>query len=406
TTTATLPHGPRWLKLARAGSNFSAWHSLDGIDWTQVGTAQAIALPATLRAGIATTSGNTARPARGLFSGIQVSGTPENAAPLSQAATTPSISAAAFRVLAGSVLDDAPDAPDAQWSVVSGPGVVTFEDAAAAQTTAQFAAEGAYVLRLSADDGEASSFDDVAVDVQFATLGFGAAADAAEEGAAPGLVTVTRNGQLDMPLTVHYTTGGSASAPGDYQALPGSVTIPAGESSAAIQVQPVADDVAEGDKTLAINLQADATYHLPVEPVSVIQVKDRPMDAWRFAQFGAQANNPAVNGLLMDPDNDGWNNLLEYALGLQGMEPDESPLAQDTATVGQDKFLRLTVPKNPDATGITYTVEATSDVTDPLSWSSAGLVVEVDNATTLRVRDNVPAGPGVIRFLRARVTMP
>ena len=406
TTTASLPHGPRWLKLARAGSNFSAWHSLDGIDWTQVGTAQAIALPATLRAGIATTSGNTARPARGLFSGIQVSGTPENAAPLSQAATTPSISAAAFRVLAGSVLDDAPDAPDAQWSVVSGPGVVTFEDAAAAQTTAQFAAEGAYVLRLSADDGEASSFDDVAVDVQFATLGFGAAADAAEEGAAPGLVTVTRNGQLDMPLTVHYTTGGSASAPGDYQALPGSVTIPAGESSAAIQVQPVADDVAEGDKTLAINLQADATYHLPVEPVSVIQVKDRPMDAWRFAQFGAQANNPAVNGLLMDPDNDGWNNLLEYALGLQGMEPDESPLAQDTATVGQDKFLRLTVPKNPDATGITYTVEATSDVTDPLSWSSAGLVVEVDNATTLRVRDNVPAGPGVIRFLRARVTMP
>lgn len=406
TTTVSLPPGPRWLKLARAGNAFSAWHSVDGVDWTQTGTTLTLALPATLRAGIATTSGNVSRPARGLFSGTQVSGTPENAAPRAQAAATPSLNSAAFRALPGSAADDTQDALEVKWSVVSGPGVVTFENDTAADTSAQFGTEGAYVLRLSADDSEAASFGDVAVDVEFATLGFGALADAEEEGGAPGMVTVTRTGPLDMPLTVHYTTGGDATAPGDYQSLPGSVTLPAGASSALIEVQPVPDDVAEGDKTLEVTLLADGTYHLPAEPGASIQVKDRPLDAWRFAQFGASANDPAVAGLLMDPDNDGWNNLLEYAFGLQGMEPDESPLVQDMATVGQDKFLRLTVPKNPDATGIIHTVEATSDLTDPLSWSSAGLVIEVNNATTLRVRDNVPAGPGVIRFLRARVTMP
>ena len=406
TTTVSLPPGPRWLKLTRAGNAFSAWHSVDGVEWTQAGTTLTLALPATLSAGIATTSGNVSRPARGLFSSIQVSGTPENAAPLSQASASPSIAAAAFRALAGSALDETSPVPEVQWSVVSGPGVVTFEDDTAAETSAAFSVEGSYTLRLSADDGEAASFGDVAVEVEFATLGFDALADAEEEGAVPGMATVTRTGPVDMPLTVHYLTGGDASAPGDYQSLPGSVTIPAGESSAVIQVQPVPDDVAEGDKTLEVTLLADGTYHLPAEPEASIQMKDRPLDAWRFAQFGASANDPAVTGLLMDPDNDGWNNLLEYALDLRGSLPDESPLEQDIASVGQDKFLRLTVPKNPDATGIIHTVEATSDLANPMSWSSAGLVIEVDNATTLRVRDNVPAGPGVIRFLRARVTMP
>ncbi len=40
------------------------------------------------------------------------------------------------------------------WSVESGPGEVTFADAGAVVTTASFSAPGAYVLRLTADNGE------------------------------------------------------------------------------------------------------------------------------------------------------------------------------------------------------------------------------------------------------------
>ena len=43
------------------------------------------------------------------------------------------------------------------WSKYTGPGAVTFADAHSAITTATFSAPGAYVLRLSAENGEASS---------------------------------------------------------------------------------------------------------------------------------------------------------------------------------------------------------------------------------------------------------
>lgn len=45
----------------------------------------------------------------------------------------------------------------------------------------------------------------------------------------PGAFAVTRMGGADAPLTVNYSVTGTATAGDDYQALPGSVTIPAGE---------------------------------------------------------------------------------------------------------------------------------------------------------------------------------
>ena len=69
--------------------------------------------------------------------------------------------------LTGAVSDDAlpnpPAACTAAWSVVSGPGTVTFGDAAAASTTADFSAAGTYVLRLTASDSVATASDDVQV---------------------------------------------------------------------------------------------------------------------------------------------------------------------------------------------------------------------------------------------------
>ena len=50
-----------------------------------------------------------------------------------------------------------------QWSKISGPGTVTFEKAGAPSTSATFSAPGAYVLRLTAINGEARASDEVAV---------------------------------------------------------------------------------------------------------------------------------------------------------------------------------------------------------------------------------------------------
>lgn len=51
---------PRWVKLVRTGDTLRAFHSSNGSAWTQLGTAQTIAMSATARAGLAVTAHNTA----------------------------------------------------------------------------------------------------------------------------------------------------------------------------------------------------------------------------------------------------------------------------------------------------------------------------------------------------------
>jgi hypothetical protein len=51
------------------------------------------------------------------------------------------------------------------WSKLSGPGTVTFGNASVVATTATFSVAGSYTLRLTANDGAVSVFDDVAITV-------------------------------------------------------------------------------------------------------------------------------------------------------------------------------------------------------------------------------------------------
>lgn len=129
-----------------------------------------------------------------------------------------------------------------------------------------------------------------------------------------------------------------------------------------------------------------------------------------FAQWLDQNNVGNENNLLVeanaDTDNDGLANLLEYAIGTNGIIASSNPQVVALAPVSSSQYLRLSIPKNPAATDVTFTVEATSDLANPLSWTSAGLVIETNTSTQLIVRDNVPAGPGVQRFMRVRVERP
>ncbi|HQL72629.1 MAG: Non-reducing end beta-L-arabinofuranosidase [Planctomycetes bacterium ADurb.Bin126] len=69
--------------------------------------------------------------------------------------------------LAGHARDDGKPKPvHLHWAKRSGPGEVTFDDPAAAQTAAGFSASGRYVLTLTADDGALKAADTVRVDVE------------------------------------------------------------------------------------------------------------------------------------------------------------------------------------------------------------------------------------------------
>ena len=66
--------------------------------------------------------------------------------------------------LDGAVSDDGLLGPmTVVWTKLSGPGDVSFEDAADPTSVVDFTAEGAYVLRLAASDGETTSYDEMMV---------------------------------------------------------------------------------------------------------------------------------------------------------------------------------------------------------------------------------------------------
>jgi len=125
------------------------------------------------------------------------------------------------------------------------------------------------------------------------------------------------------------------------------------------------------------------------------------LDTWEITNFGNA--NPGSNEPDANADQDVLTNLMEYALNTNPLLPNATPLVTDFATVGATRYLRLTVPKNPAATNLTYTVEVSADLT-PASWNAAQTLIEPGSPpNVLRVRDSVPVTSARQRFIRLKV---
>ncbi len=129
-------------------------------------------------------------------------------------------------------------------------------------------------------------------------------------------------------------------------------------------------------------------------------------DEWRQLWFPAGSHDPGNDLPLADPDKDGLANLLEYAFATIPNQANPSPVQASVSTLGGERYLCLEVPKNGADGSLIYTVEASTTLAGEGSWSSDGLVVELDTPAFLRVRDHVPMSSGIPRFMRARVALP
>jgi subtilase family serine protease len=115
---------------------------------------------------------------------------------------------------------------------------------------------------------------------------------ATEAGLGNGLFTVTRSGDTALPMTLHYTVGGTAGPGADYVALSGSVTIAAGDASASIVVTPIDDVLAEPSETVIVAITPDPSYILGSSSATVTIVSDDvPPDL-----VVTQLTNPAIAG--------------------------------------------------------------------------------------------------------------
>jgi hypothetical protein len=120
---------------------------------------------------------------------------------------------------------------------------------------------------------------------------------------------------------------------------------------------------------------------------------DGLLDLWEYARFGSTMGHSALD----DFDGDGRSELLELGLNSDPTMPD-GPAG--TQVFNEGGYLTVTLNKRA---GVNYLVES-GDAPTAAAFSAATTTVVTNNATTLKVRDNVLIAEAPKRLVRVKVT--
>jgi hypothetical protein len=147
-----------------------------------------------------------------------------NQPPVVDAGPDQAIDLGAPAALHGTVTDDGLPSGSVtqQWSLVAGPGAVTFMPPDAAQTTAAFPAAGSYRLRLTADDSALQASDEVVVVVSAAN-----AAPVVDAGPDQAIALPTTTATLTGVVSDDGRPGPTLSVAWSFVEGPGTVTFSA-----------------------------------------------------------------------------------------------------------------------------------------------------------------------------------
>jgi hypothetical protein len=188
--------------------------------------------------------------------------------------------------------------------------------------------------------------------------------------------------------------------------LSGGVATPLG--SFAFTTPTTAPDAGTGPHSVTFTPADAANYNAVTGSVAVTVTVIAPnpdangngiLDSWETTHFGTA--DPGSNSATADPDHDGLTNFLEYALNTDPLQATISPLIYDFATIDGSQYLQLTVPKNPAATNLQYSIEVARDPTGP--WSSTRTVTESETSVQFRVRDLESTTTSPRHFIRMKV---
>lgn len=173
-----------------------------------------------------------------------------------------------------------------------------------------------------------------------------------------------------------------------------------GTGSKSVSMETVRDPVpVESGQGRFLRVLVSLTEPVGVEPSG-------EFDAWRTDVFGADANNDAISGPLVDPDGDGVANLLEYAFNGDPLTPSSAVMpVQTTTEVGGETFMEITFHRR-DVDDLVYRVQASDNLTESEAWEE--IWVSTENAfsgDSQTVTDTVPVSPNNSRFLRVQVTL-
>lgn len=152
-----------------------------------------------------------------------------------------------------------------------------------------------------------------------------------------------------------------------------------------------------------MTLSPSTAFNLGGNTSATVTIHDLPADAWRWQNFGANANDPAAADSA-DWDADGIENLVEYALALDPKAADPGGLPEPSI---DGNFLTFSYVPNSAALDLSYVVEAATNFT---LWDAADVeAVTVANPlppNRVTVRYRHPLSVADRAFLRLSITRP
>ncbi len=141
---------------------------------------------------------------------------------------------------------------------------------------------------------------------------------ASEPGTDTGTFTISRSGNTNQELTVHYAVTGTATAGADYQALSGSAVIPANALSVTVPVLPLDDLLVEPTETVILTLVSDPSYFLGDGRTATVYILDNdtntpPTVALTAPAGGSSFKDPSGISLTADAaDSDGIVTRVDF----------------------------------------------------------------------------------------------
>jgi uncharacterized delta-60 repeat protein len=244
------------------------------------------------------------------------------------------------------------------------------------------------------------------------TIQFATEQTTAIEGTSTTL-SVTRVGGTQGAMSVNYSTVIGTASTADFTTSSGTLSWTNGDSATKTITIPItADAIAEGTETFTANL-GEATVG------GVVLGKTQQTSVSIMSSFGAWAAsyftplelaNSAISGDNADPDNDGINNLLEFALNLNPRVVNASGLPAATVqNVGGSNYLTLTFKRRVPLLDLAYSVTTNTGLTG--TWTANAVQVgsaisNGDGTETVTYRDAVPVNQvgTTRRFMRLEVT--
>jgi Calx-beta domain/Domain of unknown function (DUF4114) len=171
----------------------------------------------------------------------------------------------------------------------------------------------------------------------------------------PGQFTLTRTGATTAGLAVNYTIAGTATNGTDYQNLTGTATFNAGSDKATIDINPIDDNIYEGNETVILTLNDDTTkYKLDTNKSASLTIADNE-------------TKPTIS-IANISQNEGNSGTTNYAFNLTLSNPSTETItvkyttADDTAQSGSDyTAVTGTITFNPGETTKTVNVAVNGD---------------------------------------------